>query len=196
MSASPSKNWIFVRHGQTDWNAENRIQGQTDIPLNAHGRAQAKINGESLARLGLAQDIPFFVSPMHRAQETARIVRETMGLPPTDFTTVPNLRELTFGEWEGRTLVEVWTADPDPVEDRKRDKWNYVPPGGESYAQLALRVAPVLDALPDEAVIVSHGGVMRTIIQRYANVPEDEAAVLEMDQDKAWRWNGEAGSWA
>ena len=187
--------WIFVRHGQTDWNRENRIQGQTDIPLNDRGRLQAKRNGEKLARLGLASNIPFFVSPMDRAQETARIVREAMGLPVDDVTTVPDLRELTFGGWEGRTLVEVWHADPDPVEARKSDKWNYVPPGGESYAGLAKRVAAVLDTLPDEAVIVSHGGVMRTVLQRFTDLAEDEAAVAEMHQDRFWRWNGEHGEW-
>lgn len=187
--------WIFVRHGQTDWNAESRIQGQTEIPLNARGREQAKINGESLARLGLAQDIPFFVSPMHRAQETARIVRATLGLDPDDFTTMADLRELTFGDWEGRTLVDVWRDDPDPVEYRKGDKWNYVPPNGESYAQLLARVRPVLDTLPDEAVVISHGGVMRTVIQHLTKLAEGEAAILEMHQDKAWRWNGEAGGW-
>ena len=188
--------WIFVRHGQTDWNAEGRIQGQTEIPLNERGRAQAKINGENLVRLRLPEDMPFFVSPMARAQETARIIAHVVGRDFEGFTTVPDLRELTFGDWEGRTLVDVWRDDPDPVEDRKDDKWNYVPPNGESYAQLLERVRPVLETLPDEAVIVSHGGVMRTVIRHLTGLPEDEAAVLEMHQDKAWRWNGEAGGWA
>ena len=187
--------WIFVRHGQTDWNAEHRIQGQTDIPLNDRGRAQARANGEKLVDLQVPAATPFFVSPMDRSQETARIVRTAMGLDPTDFTTVPDLRELTFGDWEGQTLVEVWTADPDPVEDRKDDKWNYVPPGGESYAQLADRIRPILKTLPEQAIVVSHGGVMRTVIQHFTDLTQDEAAVLEMHQDKVWRWNGSSGAW-
>ena len=195
MTASASKDWIFVRHGQTDWNREGRIQGGTEIPLNERGRAQARANGRKLAGLELPGDVPFFVSPMDRAQETARLVRAEMGLALDEFTTIPALRELTFGDWEGRTLVEVWTADPDPVEARKDDKWNYVPPDGESYAQLSERVAPVLKTLPVQAVIVSHGGVMRTVIQRFTGLAQDEAAILEIHQDRFWRWNGERGTW-
>ena len=189
------KRWIFLRHGQTDWNAEGRIQGQTEIDLNERGRAQAKANGEKLLAIEGASALPFFVSPMKRSQETARIVRTAMGLDPEGFETVDHLRELTFGDWEGRTLVDVWRADPDPVEDRKGDKWNYVPPKGESYAQLMARVVPVLDRLPDEAIVVSHGGVMRTVIRHLTGLPEVEAAILDMHQDRVWSWNGDSGGW-
>ena len=191
-----SRDWIFVRHGQTDWNAEGRIQGQTDIPLNERGRAQARANGERLAKVPGAKALPFFVSPLGRSQETARLVRAAMGLDPEGFETVDDLRELSFGEWEGRTLVDVWHDDPDPVESRKHDKWNYVPPGGESYAQLLARVVPVLEALPHEAIIVSHGGTMRTVVRHLTNLPEGKAAIEEIFQDRIWRWNGESGGWA
>ena len=190
-----AKDWVFVRHGQTDWNHRELIQGGTDIPLNDRGREQARGNGRKLHALGLPPDVPFRVSPMHRAQETARLVREAMGLTANGFETVPDLRELSFGGWEGRTLVEVWRDDPDPVEARKLDKWSYRPPGGESYADLHARVRPVLETLPERAVVVSHGGTMRTVIHELTGLPGREAAILEIPQDRLWRWNGLEGEW-
>lgn len=192
---APETDWIFVRHGQTEWNRGGRIQGQRDIHLNDHGREQARRNGRKLAGLGLGASVPFLVSPMARSQETARIVRREMGLDPDAFETVSDLRELSFGLWEGRTLVDVWQDDPDPVEARKLDKWSYVTPEGESYADLHARVVPILRALPGQAVIVSHGGTMRTAIHELTALDPMEAAILEIPQDRCWRWNGTAGEW-
>lgn len=187
--------WYFVRHGQTDWNASHRIQGQEDVPLNDHGRAQARSNGERFATLWRHQHEPHVVaSPLLRTRETADIFREAAGLSrPCE--TDARLREIHFGQWQRRTLVEVWHETPEPVEARKRDKWNFQVPGGESYAMLAARALPVLDDLPPRAVVVSHGGTMRTIIRRLTNLPEAEAAELAIPQDAMWLWNGHAGEW-
>lgn len=187
--------WYFVRHGQTDWNASSRIQGQEDIPLNDTGRAQAETNGRRFADLwGPAAPPPVTVSPLARTRETADIFLSAAGLPG-DYAVDDRLKEIHFGDWQRRTLVEVWHETPEPVEERKRDKWNFRVPGGESYAVLAARAGPVLDGLPERALVISHGGTMRTFIQRLTGLAEAEAAELEIAQDAMWLWNGARGEW-
>ena len=195
MSASGPVEWYFVRHGQTDWNATDRIQGQEDAPLNDHGRGQARANGERFATLWRHDEPPHMVvSPLSRTRETADIFREAAGLAG-GYETDERLKEIHFGDWQRRTLVDVWHETPDPVEERKRDKWNFVVPGGESYALLATRAAPVLDTLPERAIIVCHGGTMRTFIRGLTGLPEAEAAELTIPQDRMWLWDGVRGEW-
>ena len=187
--------WYFVRHGQTDWNAAGRIQGQEDIPLNDTGRAQAAANGARFAALWRHDEPPHVVaSPLSRVQETADIFLSAAGLAP-DRVTDARLKEIHFGDWQRRTLVDVWHETPDPVERRKRDKWNFVVPGGESYAMLAARARPVLDALPARAMVISHGGTMRTFIRHLTDLAQAEAAELTIPQDAMWLWDGERGEW-
>ena len=187
--------WYFVRHGQTDWNAAHRIQGQEDVPLNDTGRAQAEANGARFATLWRHDEPPHVVaSPLARVQETADIFLAAAGLP-ADRATDERLKEIHFGDWQRRTLVEVWRETPDPVEERKRDKWNFLVPGGESYALLSARARPVLDALPSRALVVSHGGTMRTFIRHLTGLAEAAAAELAIPQDAMWLWNGTGGKW-
>lgn len=188
--------WYLVRHGQTDWNAGSRIQGQTDIPLNDHGRGQARANGERFAALWRHEGEPHMVvSPLGRTRETADLFRAAAGMSAGRYETDERLKEISFGDWEGRTLVDVWYETPDPVEARKKDKWGYVVPGGESYAVLQARTVPVLDTLPERAVVVSHGGTMRTLIQHLTGADPAEMAEMEVPQDRIWRWDGANGEW-
>ena len=144
---------IFLRHGETAYNAENRLQGQLDIPLNARGREQARAVGRTLAaRIGPEIDRleaagAFIASPLERARETMEIARDAMGLPPRRYALDPVLKEISFGAWEGLTWPEIAARDPKGVRTRKEDKWSFVPPRGESYAMLAERVRPWLDGL-------------------------------------------------
>ena len=104
---------IFVRHGQTSYNAENRLQGQRDIPLDGKGREQASAIGRFLRdHLGgeiarLEAGGAFWSSPLRRTRQTMELVRVAMGLPPEPYRLDPRLRELTFGDWEGLTWGEV-----------------------------------------------------------------------------------------
>src|SRR5208282_3126418 len=108
---------IFVRHGETPYNAENRLQGQRDVPLNARGREEARAVGRTLrARIGPEIDRleaagAFVASPLLRARETMELVRAAMDLPPKRYRLDAALLELTFGEWEGLTWAEVRARD-------------------------------------------------------------------------------------
>ncbi len=110
---------IFVRHGETAYNAENRLQGQLDTPLNPRGREQARAVGGTLRRLvgseidRLEAADAFFASPLERARETMEIARDAMGLPPSRYRLDPVLKELSFGAWEGLTWREIEARDPE-----------------------------------------------------------------------------------
>jgi hypothetical protein len=132
----------IIRHGETDWNVEGRLQGQKDISLNGRGRAQAEAVGRELARLHPEiTTFDFVSSPLLRARETMCILRASLDLDPDLYRVDEDLRELTFGSWEGWTWSEVRDHDPVGAAGREADKWAFVPPGGENYAMLAERIA-------------------------------------------------------
>ena len=180
---------IHIRHGQTDWNAEARLQGETDIPINALGREQARRNGSRLlyCLTGMKRSHDSFdwvASPMARARETMEIVRTEMGLDPADYRLEERLREIAFGKWRGHTIAELKLVDPDAVAARRRDKWGFLPPGGESYADLKTRIEGWLAELDRDTIVVSHGGVFRVLNHLIAGTPAHEAPALPVPQDR------------
>jgi broad specificity phosphatase PhoE len=124
---------LFVRHGETAYNAEGRLQGQRDIPLNGKGREQANAVGRALRKLSgpdldrLEASEAFVASPLARARETMEIARAAMGLPPERFRRSPELAEMSFGDWEGLTWPEVEARDPVGISARRADIWNFAP---------------------------------------------------------------------
>jgi probable phosphoglycerate mutase len=182
---------IFVRHGETAYNAENRLQGQLDIPLNPRGREQARAVGGTLRSLvgseidQLEADQAFFASPLERARETMEIARDAMGLPPSNYQLDPVLKEISFGSWEGLTWREIEARDPKRVSARRKDKWSFVPPEAESYAMLAARLRPWLDGLAGDALVVSHGGVARALMTLIAGIAPAKAAEALIVQGRA-----------
>jgi broad specificity phosphatase PhoE len=180
----------FVRHGQTAWNAEGRLQGQAETDITAHGRAQADGNGARLKDLiARPADFDFVASPMRRTRETMERIRTAMGLAPQEYRTDSRLIEVSFGDWQGRTFLELEAEAPGVTKPRSRDKWNFVPPGvgAESYQLLLERVRPFLEELDRPTVCVAHGGVLRAVFRHFADVPQREAATLEIFQDKVLR---------
>jgi probable phosphoglycerate mutase len=144
----------LVRHGETDWNAQRRIQGSTDIPLNAMGRAQAATTGRLLAR---REWDGIYSSPLSRAFETASIIADEVGLARP--TTIDAIVERNYGAAEGLNWVEIDEQFPGdtPV------------PGRETHPEVAERVIPALTTLaasrPGSALlVVSHGGVIRSVL--------------------------------
>jgi uncharacterized phosphatase len=144
----------LVRHGETDWNRQRRIQGRTDIPLNATGREQARATG---MRLASRTWDAVAASPLDRARETAAIIAAEIGLGEPEL--VPSLVERDYGEAEGMTDAEL---------DERYGRGVPVP-GRESRHDVADRVVPALldlaTAHPGAAlVVVSHGGAIRAVL--------------------------------
>ena len=175
----------FIRHGETDWNVEGRLQGQRDIPLNDLGRVQAEESGRRLRSLvARYEDLDYVASPMSRTRETMERLREAIGLHPSAYRLDGRLVELTFGTWEGLTWKDVRKQEPVAAAARERDKWGYVPPEGESYAMLAERVRPILGDLTRDTVMVSHGGVARAFLAAACGVSTRHAASIDIWQGK------------
>lgn len=175
---------IFVRHGQTEWNAEGRIQGSSDTPLDDAGREQARRAGRRLGRFfRTARFLPAAVysSDLSRALETARIVREQ--LPRRErvvLRTTPALRELGYGEWEGKTRAEL---EAEGWGEALR-RWHggdadALPPGAETKAEADARVDEFLACVVprhsgETIIIVGHGGSLRLMLCRLLPLSPDE----------------------
>ncbi len=186
----------FIRHGETDWNLEGRLQGQRDIPLNDLGRVQAEEAGRRLQGLvAQPEDLDYVASPMSRTRETMEILRAAIGLHPTAYRIDERLREITFGAWEGLTWKQVRKAHPDAAQARERDKWGYVPPAGESYAMLAERVRPIVGDLTRDTVIVAHGGVARAFLANLCGVARQDAPRVDIWQGKVLVFEGRGYRW-
>ena len=199
---SPLRNrLIFIRHGETDWNKEGRLQGQQDIPLNPRGRDQASAVGRLVRRwLGAEADsyldgLDYWCSPLGRTRETMDRALIAMGRPGQAYAFDDRLKELSFGQWEGLTWADVKPIDPEALKRRKADKWGFVPPGGESYAMLEERVRPWLDVLDGDALVVAHGGVARTLLHMLGGVPADEAVDMDIHQGRALVFEGDGFRW-
>lgn len=178
----------MIRHGQTDWNAEGRMQGQKDIGLNDIGRAQASENGRKLGLIlgGGVLDFDFVSSPLGRTRDTMERARVAMGLPADGYRMDERLKELSFGDWEGSTLTELALISPERVAERARQKWSFIPPGddAESYEILSWRIGAWLTSVERPTVCVSHGGVIRSCFRLLGNVSEDEACEMNIPQDR------------
>ncbi len=187
----------FIRHGETDWNVEGRLQGQRDIPLNDLGRVQAEESGRRLRSLvARYEDLDYVASPMSRTRETMERLREAIGLHPSAYRLDDRLVELTFGTWEGLTWKDVRKQEPVAAAARERDKWGYVPPEGESYAMLAERVRPILGDLTRDTVMVSHGGVARAFLAAACGVSTRHAASIDIWQGKVLVIENRKHRWA
>jgi broad specificity phosphatase PhoE len=187
---------VFLRHGETNWNVEGRLQGQRDIPLNDNGRSQAKRNGHAIAaRLPEVRGFDFVASPLIRSRETMEIARLAMGLDPSGYHLDDRLREITFGEWEGFTTADLRAKHPELVAERERDKWRFLPPGGESYALLLERVKAWVATIDRPTFAVSHGGVGRVIRTHLLGVDPRDAVAEDFPQDRLLVIEGSRGRW-
>jgi probable phosphoglycerate mutase len=150
---------IVVRHGETAWNVDTRIQGHLDIPLNATGLWQARQLGDALAGETISA---IYTSDLLRARKTAQAVADATGAALVD---EPGLRERAFGSFQGRTFAEVETEHPEQARRWRQRDPDYAPDGGESLRVLRERVVDTTHRLaarhPGELVLlVTHGGVL------------------------------------
>lgn len=150
----------FLRHGPTDWNAEKRLQGHTDIPLSAAGRAQA-------ARYRLPDEFraaPVLVSPLSRARETAELVGATGAVAE------PLLIEMDWGDWEGQRLPDLRKRFGPAMEANEARGLDFRPDGGESPREVQARLAGFFDRLngmeprPERCLAVTHKGLIRAAL--------------------------------
>jgi broad specificity phosphatase PhoE len=187
----------YIRHGETEWNAEGRLQGAQDIPLNDLGRKQAVSAGSILAQL-LARDrrseqpLSFVASPLGRARSTMELVRGVLRLPPFDYSIDDRLREIGYGRWEGSTLAQMQASDPELFARRQADKWTVAPPDGESYASVQIRVRDWYDRLSMDTVAVAHGGTARALMVALGIETPASAADLAIEQGAVYVF-GESG---
>ena len=186
----------IVRHGQTDWNVENRIQGQHDIPINQTGREQARRNGLALADpLDEPGRYRYIASPLGRTRETMNIIRLQLGLPSHGYETDDRLKEIYFGLWQTYTMEELRETQSAGVDARIADKFNFRPPLGESYADVLARLRSWLPYVVEDSVIVCHGGVLRMLIHHLTRQPVDEITRMTIPQDRIYKWDGNTGIW-
>jgi probable phosphoglycerate mutase len=146
----------FLRHGPTAWNDEGRLQGMTDVPLSPRGRV-----------LVATWRVPFegwrwACSPLARARETAALIGA-----PSSLAVEPALREMAYGQWEGQTLADLRTHDPQGMRDAETRGFDMAPPGGESPRLVMDRLRPWVATVAvqgENIVAVSHKGVIRVVL--------------------------------
>lgn len=169
MTAHDWPDFYFARHGETDWNREQRYQGSKDIPLNRKGQMQADANGvllrEMLERDGVdPTSLNWFASPLSRASETMDRMRAAFDveLPPVIHD--KRLIEISFGAFEGRLHAEIAREQTALAPgEREESYWHFRPQDGENYDDVAARLLDFARELTHHAVVVAHGGVLRVL---------------------------------
>jgi broad specificity phosphatase PhoE len=186
-----SLNWpelYFIRHGETDWNAEGRYQGSKDIPLNDTGRGQADLNGRLLRQL-LERDgrspseFAWHVSPLSRTMETMRRVRAAFDGELPEAVPDERLVEISFGIYEGRLHTELAAGEMAIAGERDASFWDFRPPSGESYEDVAQRIRSFFSEVDGPAIIVAHGGILRILRRLIEDFPAGEAVNWFPPQD-------------
>jgi broad specificity phosphatase PhoE len=161
---------FLVRHAETDWNAERRLQGHADRPLSARGREQASMLGAHL------QGTPFdaiFTSDLRRTRDTAALAGFERGCARAFW------REFDVGQWSGRLIGDIVAQEGDAYL-----RWrsgNFAPPGGESWTTFEKRIRgglSLLEPLPGRVLLVTHSGVIRAIIKILLGLPPEKLAAV------------------
>jgi probable phosphoglycerate mutase len=177
----------YVRHGETDFNRQGRLLGRRDTVLNAHGRRQAAECGVLLGDLFVRdrrrpRDFKYVSSPLKRARETMEILRTTLSLTAHDYEVDARLIEIAYGEWEGLTLQEIETRNASVLSVREREKWDFAPPEGESYREVADRIGNWYSSLTADTVVAAHGGGVRALMAILKIVSEEQATHAQIEQ--------------
>jgi probable phosphoglycerate mutase len=171
---------LAIRHGETAWNVDTRIQGHLDIPLNDVGIRQAQHLGQSLAQRDAVDAV--YASDLSRAHTTASAIAKAMGQSVTAHT---GLRERHFGAFQGRTFAEIEVELPEQAWHWRKRTPDWTPPGGgESLIALHKRIVTTVDELAarhpgQQIVLVAHGGVLDILYRA--------ATRLELQAPRTWQ---------
>lgn len=182
---------VLWRHGQTEWNMEGRLQGQTDVPLDGVGREQAQTAARLLAGL---EPSAIVSSDLSRAVATAQALADRVNL---DVALDKGLRETFVGTWQGLTDAEIRKHFPDEYAEWRKDHAHQRRGGGEIEAEVADRavaaIERALSAVPDRGtlVVVTHGGTARVAIGKLLGLPEQYSGVLGGLSNCSWSVLGE-----
>jgi probable phosphoglycerate mutase len=180
----------LVRHGQTTWNLEGRRQGHLDSPLTAHGLIQAEVVGQQLLRECTNGDIVRIISsPLDRAMATACIIAKHLGVSQEHITTEPLLIEHHMGCWQGLTDHQIDEKYPGARKERAENRWQYVIPGGESYARVYERAVTWLATISEDwwVVAVAHEMISRTIRGAYCRLDPSSMLALHHPHSTIYR---------
>lgn len=181
----------LVRHGETEFNRERRLQGHVDSPLTDLGRRQAEAVGAQLANLiGAEPGWRILASPLGRTRRTAEILAARIGIATIEIE--PRLIELSWGDWDGRLRADLAAACP----AFGRSNWAFHAPTGESYAAMCARLSGWLADLPAEPgrriIAVSHGVTGRVLRGVYAGLPVETVMSHDAPQDAVFQLAGGA----
>ena len=175
---------ILLRHGQSQWNLENRFTGWVDVPLSPRGEAEARAAGEKLR--GRHIDT-LYTSVLARAIDTARLALETAGQGPLPTERDAALNERMYGDLQGLDKAEAAKKFGADQVHRWRRSYDERPPGGESLADTAARVLPYWDArlLPDlragkNLLVVAHGNSLRALVMHLDGLSREDVLRLEI----------------
>ena len=182
----------MLRHGETAWNTERRMQGSKNSDLTPRGRVQALAMGRTLKAELEREPGPtiFLRSPLGRTRETSEIVGRELGIASGEWREDIRLAELSYGTWEGFSWAEIEIDHPTALADWRADPHGYCPPGGETHIDLRRRCEAVLTEIATSGtrtVVVSHG--VSGAVVRGLNLGLDARAmfVLEKPQDAFFR---------
>ena len=175
------KQLYFVRHGQTEWNAIRRMQGQWNSDLNDLGRKQAEINADLLARLDIEA---LFASPLDRTRQTADIINRRLNLP-VRFD--ERIMEWDCGDWSGHIYDEVAQRWPEDWAALEADRFNYRGPNCENYPDMIDRATPFLEEIcahpANRIAIVSHGMIGKVMVSILLGLTPEETLTIHQAND-------------
>lgn len=171
----PSARIVFCRHGATEHNVTKRFLSITDLPLGPLGRAQCESLREAFKSFAFERCL---VSPMRRCRETREIVA-----PDIPFAVEPALREVHFGDWEGRTLEWVESRFPEVLARRRRDPVRFRPPGGESFEDAAGRLRELAASVRNgpSTLVIAHRVTLGILERLVRELPLDAAEVVPLE---------------
>lgn len=176
----------LIRHGETVWNRQGRLQGQRDSPLTLTGIRQAEAYGRRLGALLGATAVPVRASPLGRTRQTAAIICDMAGLSYEAVQFDDRLMEITLGAHDGYHGWAALDRDfPEQAAARKADPWHYRHPGGESSEMVRERLLPVLDELRAATlphIVIAHGVVNKIMRGLYLGLGEQECFALDRPQ--------------
>ena len=181
---------LIIRHGQTGWSRLGRFQGRSDIGLEEIGAGQARALADRIATLKGQERMwrMIYTSPLARCRQTAEIIAGGLDIPEENIVNDDALVEMSFGKWEGLTTMEVKDRFPELRRRRKLDRWNFRPPGGESFADAGQRVTGFLARIDTPGIVVCHTGVIRILLHSLGGLPPQQAAVEKVGHDCLYEW--------